>query len=66
MRKTILLYGIALAVLIFLLKFLEYRFFVRDFSLEIYMGIIGILFTIVGIWIGLKLTRKKKIIVGLA
>jgi len=63
MRRTILLYGIALAVLVFLLKLLEYRFFVRDFSLEFYMGVIAILFTAVGIWTGLKLTRKRKIVI---
>lgn len=63
MKRTILLYGLALAVLIFLLKFLEYRFFVRDLSMEFYIGIIAVMFTVLGVWAGLKLTRKKTIIV---
>ena len=62
MKKTILLYGLALAVLVFILKFIEYRFFVRDLSLEFYIGLIALLFTGIGIWSGLKLTSKKVIV----
>ena len=62
MRKTILLYGIALAALTGILKFIEYRFFVRDLSLEAYLGIVAVLFTVLGIWAGLRLTRRKVIV----
>ena len=62
MRKTILLYGIALATLTGLLKFIEYRFLVRDLSLEFYIGIVAIVFTGLGIWAGLRLTRKEIIL----
>jgi two-component system, NarL family, response regulator LiaR len=61
-KKTIILYGIVLAVLVFILKFIEYRFFVRDLSLEFYIGLIAVLFTGVGIWSGIKLTSKKVIV----
>lgn len=61
MRKTVILYGLSLAALIFLLKLLQYRFLVRDLSLEFYMGLLAVLFTSVGIWAGLKLTSKKTI-----
>ena len=63
MRKTILLYGIALAVLTALLKFIEYRFLVSDLSLEFYLGAVALLFTGLGIWTGLKLTRRKVVVV---
>jgi DNA-binding CsgD family transcriptional regulator len=59
MRKTVLLYGIALAALTGILKFIEYRFFVYDLALEFYLGVVAVLFTGLGIWAGLKLTRKK-------
>ncbi len=62
MRKTILFYGIAMAALTGILKFIEYRFFVRDLSLELYIGTVAVLFTGLGIWAGLRLTRKKVII----
>lgn len=64
MKRTIILYSLALAALVFLLKFLEYRFIIRDLSLEFYFGIVAILFTALGIWAGLKLTRKKVVLVG--
>lgn len=63
MRKTVIIYGLSLAALIFLLKVLQYRFIVRDLSLEFYMGLLALLFTSIGIWAGLKLTSKKTIIV---
>ena len=62
MRKTILLYGIALAVLTGILKFIEYRFLVRELSLEAYLGIVAVLFTGLGVWAGLRLTRRTVIV----
>lgn len=63
MKRIILIYGLSLAVLIFVLKFIEYRFLVRDLSLEFYIGAIAIFFTMLGVWAGLKLTKKKTIII---
>lgn len=59
MRRTIIIYGIAMAVLISLLKVVEYRYFVRDIPLELYIGLVAVMFTAVGIWAGLRLTRPK-------
>ena len=61
MKRTILLYGLALAVLVFLLKYLEYRLIVRDLSLEFYMGLVAVFFTALGIWAGRKLTSKTEV-----
>ena len=63
MRKTILLYGLSIAVLIIVLKFIEYRYLLRDLSVEIYIGTIALIFTAVGIWGGMRLTQRKKLIV---
>jgi two-component system, NarL family, response regulator LiaR len=62
MRKTILIYGVALAALTGILKFIEYRYFVRDLSLEFYLGAVAVLFTGLGVWAGLRLTRRKVVI----
>jgi two-component system, NarL family, response regulator LiaR len=59
MKKTIILYATTLALLVFFLKYIEYRFFVRDLSLEFYLGLIAVLFSILGVWAGIKLTRRK-------
>ena len=63
MTRTVLLYGVSLAVLIALLKVVEYRFLVRDLSLEVYISLVAVLFTALGIWVGPRLTRKKIIVV---
>ncbi len=62
MRKTILFYGGAMAVLVGLLKYFEYSFFVKDLSAEFYIGVIALLFTGLGIWAGRKLTRVKVVV----
>ncbi len=61
MRRTILLYGLAMAALIGLLKFVEYKFVIRDIPLEFYIGTVAVMFTALGIWAGLRLTRPKVI-----
>lgn len=59
MRKTVLLYGLIGGLAIAALRFAEYRFLVIEHSLEIYGGIVAVLFSALGIWLGLKLTRPK-------
>lgn len=49
-----------MAVLLFLLKMLEYRFFVRDLSLEFYVGTVALVFVLLGIWAGAKIIGNRK------
>lgn len=63
MKKYVLIYGLCGGILIALLKFVEYRFLVVQHSVEIYGGLIALLFASLGIWLGLKLTRKKEVFV---
>jgi two-component system, NarL family, response regulator LiaR len=63
MKKHILIYGLCGGVLIVLLKLVEYRFLVVEHSIEIYGGLIALLFAALGIWLGLKLTKNKETIV---
>lgn len=57
--KYPLLYGTAMAILLFVLKWLELRFIIIDHALEIYIGAIALIFTALGIWLALKLTKPK-------
>jgi DNA-binding CsgD family transcriptional regulator len=59
----VLIYGLGAGVMIAVLKLIEFRFLVVEHSIEIYGGLIALLFAGVGIWLGLKLTRKKEIVV---
>ena len=52
-------YGVAMALLIGLLKLVEYKYFVRDIPLEFYIGLVAVMFTGLGIWAGLRLTRPR-------
>jgi len=58
-NKAIIVYSISLAFLLFLLKWLELRFIIFDHSFEIYIGFIAIIFTALGIWLALKLSKPK-------
>lgn len=62
-NKSVILYGVFLAVLLFLLKWLELRFLIINHAFEIYAGSIAVLFTALGIWLALKLTKPKTILV---
>ena len=66
MKKTLLhtlIYGLCGGVLIVVLRLIEFRFLIVEHSLEIYGGLIAALFAGLGIWLGLKLTRKEEVLV---
>ena len=63
MKKTVLVYGLLGGVLIAALKLVEYRFLVIEHSVEVYGGIVALLFSALGIWLGLKLTRPREVVV---
>ena len=64
MRKTILLYGLLGGVLIAGLKLIEYRYLVVEHSVEIYGGLVALLFSTLGIWLGLRITgRRDRVVV---
>jgi ATP/maltotriose-dependent transcriptional regulator MalT len=64
-RQTLihaLIYGVTGGVLIVLLRVIEFRFIVIEHSIEIYGALVAALFAAVGIWLGLKLTRKEEVV----
>ena len=63
MKRTVITYGVLGGALIAALKIIEYRFLVLEHSLEIYGGIVALLFSLLGIWLGLKLTRTRETVV---
>ena len=58
-HKATIVYSISLAFLLFLLKWLELRFIIFHHSFEIYIGFIALIFTVLGIWLALKLSKPK-------
>lgn len=58
-----MIYGLCGGILIVVLRLIEFRFLVIEHSIEIYGGLIAALFAGLGIWLGLKLTKKQEVIV---
>ena len=63
MKRIVLLYGVCGGALIALLRLVEYRFLVVEHSLEIYGGVVALVFAAVGIRLGLTLTKSKEVVV---
>jgi len=63
MRRHVLLYGLLGGVLIAGLKLVEYRYLVVEYSVEIYGGIVAAVFSGVGIWLGLRLTKQPETVI---
>jgi len=58
-HKHIIIYGISLAALLFLLKWLELRFIIIDHAFEMYAAFVALIFTGLGIWLALRLSKPK-------
>lgn len=58
-NKSAILYGLSLALLLFLLRWLELRLVIVNHAFEVYIGAIALIFTGLGIWLALKLTGSK-------
>ncbi|WKW13302.1 response regulator transcription factor [Pseudogemmatithrix spongiicola] len=59
MMRKVLVYGLVAGLCTALLQLLEYKWLVMEHSFEIYGGLVAAIFAGLGIWLGLKLTRKQ-------
>lgn len=57
--RHLVLYGSVLAILIFILKWLQWKFLIVDNSMDIYIGLIAVFFTVLGIWVATQLVKPK-------
>lgn len=57
--RHIILYGLTLAILVFALKWLQWKFLIVDNSIDIYIGLVAIFFTALGVWVATQLTKPK-------
>lgn len=61
--KAIIVTALGLALLLFLLRWLEYRFLIVNSAQEIYSGAIALVFLGLGIWLTLKLVNRKTVVI---
>ena len=62
MKRHVLIFGLVGGLLIATLQYTEYRFVIIEHSVELYSALIAILFAIFGIWLGLRITRRRETI----
>ena len=60
MKRTIIMYGLILGALIFVLKAIEYRYLLSQLGVEVYLGIVALICTAFGIWLGFQLISRGK------
>ncbi len=63
MKRHVLVFGLVGGLLIATLHFTEYRFVVIEHSVALYSALVAILFATFGIWLGLRITRRRETIV---
>jgi DNA-binding CsgD family transcriptional regulator len=59
MKRHVLIFGLVGGLLIATLQYTEYRFVVIEHSVELYSALVAILFAAFGIWLGLRITRRR-------
>lgn len=58
-HKELIGYAVSMAVLMLLLRWIQYKFLIIHSQTEIYMGMIALIFTFLGIWASQKLSKPK-------
>jgi len=59
MKRHVLIFGLVGGLLIATLQYTEYRFVILSHSVELYGALVAILFAAFGIWLGLRITRRR-------
>lgn len=60
MKRTIIYYGLGMAGLFLVLKALEYTTLLRMGSVEVYVGVVAVIFTGLGVWIASALRKSQE------
>ena len=60
MKRHVLIFGLVGGLLIATLQYTEYRFVIIEHSVELYSALVAILFAAFGIWLGLRITRRRE------
>jgi len=61
MLRQVLLWSAIGGILITILRVIEYKHFVQEYPSELYGGLVALIFTVVGVYLGLKWTRPAPV-----
>ncbi|MEP5611961.1 MAG: LuxR C-terminal-related transcriptional regulator [Cyclobacteriaceae bacterium] len=59
MKKSWLIYGSLMGFLMIVLEVTHYKAFVKDIQIELFGAVVGILFMLIGVWLGMTWYKKK-------
>lgn len=59
MWRTILIYGLVLAAGVTVLQLLEMQMLARSYPMEVFVGLVAIGFMGLGVWLGVRLARRR-------
>jgi DNA-binding CsgD family transcriptional regulator len=62
MKRHVLIFGLVGGVLIATVQYTEYRFVIIEHSVQLYSALVAVLFATFGIWLGLRITRRRETI----
>jgi len=62
MKRHVFIFGLVGGLLIAVLQYTEYRFVIIEHSVELYSALVALLFATCGIWIGLRINRRRETI----
>ncbi len=62
MKRHVLIFGLVGGLLIATLQYTEYRFVIIEHSVELYGALVAVLFATFGIWLGLRMTRRREVV----
>jgi DNA-binding CsgD family transcriptional regulator len=57
--RQVIAYSAMMAAMVFVLKWLQWRYLVIDHSIDIYIGIVALLFTFLGVWMATQLAKPR-------
>jgi NarL family two-component system response regulator LiaR len=60
MKRHVLIFGVVGGLLVVTLQYTEYRFVVIEHSVELYGALVAGIFSAFGIWLGLRITRRRE------
>lgn len=59
MRRTVLVFGAIGGALVAALRLIEYRFLVVEHSMEVYGGLVAVVFAGLGLWLGQTVASRR-------
>jgi ATP/maltotriose-dependent transcriptional regulator MalT len=60
MKRHVLIFGLVGGLVIAVLQYTEYRFVIIERSVELYTALVAVLFAAFGIWLGVRVTRRRE------